>query len=37
LITLQTTSSKKYVTCSPATPWRRYEGSYCSARAVQGV
>jgi hypothetical protein len=37
LIHLQTTSSKKCATCSPAMPWRRYEGSYCSARAVQGV
>ncbi len=38
LITIKTTSSsKKCATCSLVTPWRRYEGSYCSARAVQGV
>jgi hypothetical protein len=38
LITIKmTSSSKKSVTCSLVTPWRRYEGSYRSARAVQGL
>jgi DNA-binding transcriptional ArsR family regulator len=38
LITIKTTSSsKKFATCSLVTPWRRYEGSYRFARAVQGL
>jgi MarR family len=38
LITIKTTSSsKKYVTCSPVTPWRRYEGSYRSSGVVQEI
>jgi hypothetical protein len=38
LITIKMTSlSRKSVTFSLVTPWRRHEGSYCSARAAQSV
>jgi hypothetical protein len=37
LIIIKTTSSKKYATCSPVTPWRRYEGSYRSSGVVQEI
>jgi hypothetical protein len=38
LITINTKpSKKKSATCSLVTPWGRYESSYCSARAVQGI
>jgi hypothetical protein len=36
-IIIKTTSSKKYATCSPVTPWRRYEGSYRSSGVVQEI